>query len=93
MFYKNAYIYGTDFAFHHGTFEVVGDRFGAVFPTDLPDDAIDLQGAYVIPGLIDIHTHGALGFDFTADCDVEPGTFVEVRLTGTMDGELTGELA
>ena len=29
---------------------------------------------------------------FTADCDVEPGTFVEVRLTGTMDGELTGEM-
>ena len=30
---------------------------------------------------------------FTAEGDVEPGTFVTVRLTGTMDGELTGELA
>lgn len=30
---------------------------------------------------------------FTADEEVEPGTFVTVRLTGTMDGELTGELA
>lgn len=30
---------------------------------------------------------------FTADGEVEPGTFVTVRLTGTMDGELTGELA
>ncbi len=28
---------------------------------------------------------------FTADQEVEPGTFVNVRLTGTMDGELTGE--
>lgn len=28
---------------------------------------------------------------FTADQEVEPGTFVTVRLTGTMDGELTGE--
>ncbi len=30
---------------------------------------------------------------FTADGEVAPGTFVPVRLTGTMDGELTGELA
>ena len=29
---------------------------------------------------------------FTADEEVAPGTFVTVRLTGTMDGELTGEL-
>lgn len=29
---------------------------------------------------------------FTADGEVPPGTFVTVRLTGTMDGELTGEL-
>lgn len=29
---------------------------------------------------------------FTAEGDVEPGTFVTVRLTGTMDGELTGEM-
>ena len=29
---------------------------------------------------------------FTADSEVAPGTFVEVRLTGTMDGELTGEM-
>ena len=28
---------------------------------------------------------------FTAEVDVQPGTFVQVRLTGTMDGELTGE--
>jgi len=28
---------------------------------------------------------------FTADQEVGPGTFVTVRLTGTMDGELTGE--
>ena len=29
---------------------------------------------------------------FEVDRDVEPGTFVTVRLTGVMDGELTGEL-
>jgi len=30
---------------------------------------------------------------FTGDGGIEPGTFVTVRLTGVMDGELTGELA
>ena len=29
---------------------------------------------------------------FTAEEEVAPGTFVNVRLTGTMDGELTGEM-
>ena len=29
---------------------------------------------------------------FTADGDVSAGTFVQVRITGAMDGELTGEL-
>ena len=29
---------------------------------------------------------------FTADGEIQPGTFVNVRLTGTMDGETTGEL-
>ena len=30
---------------------------------------------------------------FTADPEVEAGEFVPVRITGTMDGDLTGELA
>ena len=26
---------------------------------------LDAQGGYVIPGLVDVHTHGALGEDFS----------------------------
>ncbi len=33
-------------------------------------DGIDAQGGYVIPGLVDIHTHGAMGDDFS-DGDVD----------------------
>lgn len=29
------------------------------------DDAWDAEGCYVIPGLVDIHTHGAVGEDFS----------------------------
>lgn len=70
MFYRNAKIYGPDFRFHIGAFEVTDGCFGSVLPEAVPEDAIDLQGAMVIPGLIDIHSHGNSGADFS-DGDYE----------------------
>ena len=70
MFYKNARIFGADFRFHPGAFEVKDGLFGAVLPENVPEDAVDLQGATVIPGLIDVHSHGAAGADFS-DGDYE----------------------
>ena len=70
MFYKNARIYTGDFKFHIGAFEVVDGKFGAVLPENVPEDAIDLNGATVIPGLIEAHSHGAVGADFS-DGDYE----------------------
>ncbi len=65
MFYQNARIFTPDFRFETGAFEVKDGVFGAVLPRDVPADAVDLHGASVIPGLIDVHNHGNSGADFS----------------------------
>ena len=70
MFYKNARIFASDFQFHTGAFEVKDGLFGAVLPENVAEDAVELHGATVIPGLIDVHSHGNSGADFS-DGDYE----------------------
>ena len=71
MFYKNARIFTAEGVFRTGAFSVTDDgRFGQVLPDTVPEDAVDLQGATVIPGLVDVHIHGAMGGDFS-DGDLE----------------------
>ena len=70
MFFKNARIYCGDFQFHEGAFEVTNGHFSKVLPETVPADAIDLMGAKVIPGLVEIHSHGNSNYDFS-DGDYE----------------------
>ena len=65
MVYKNARVFCSDGKFRQGAFEVLDGKFGRILPSDIPDDAIDLQGMTVIPGLVDVHIHGAVGADLS----------------------------
>ena len=65
MLYKNAYVFDCEKGFVFGGFSVENGCFSNVFSGDSNEDGVDLCGAYVIPGLIDIHIHGAVGADFS----------------------------
>ena len=69
MRFENALVYGPDFRFHKGGFSVENGRFAEVL-AETKTQTIDLDGAYVIPGLVDIHNHGNSGHDFS-DGDAE----------------------
>ncbi|GHV04788.1 N-acetylglucosamine-6-phosphate deacetylase [Clostridia bacterium] len=61
MIIKNAEIYQPDFTFKSGDAYVEGDSFAI----STGGEVIDAAGQYLIPGLIDIHLHGAMGRDFS----------------------------
>lgn len=64
MEFKNARLFTERFCFEEGGFSVEEGRFARVLGPQGPD-AVDLEGAWVIPGLVDIHTHGNSGADFS----------------------------
>lgn len=64
----NAKLFLPDGRFHSGTVELAGEEISGVYTDDTPDadtarEDIDAGGAYVMPGFIDLHFHGAMGDD------------------------------
>jgi len=74
MIIKNAFVF-TGNGFEKKDLYIEGERIlkiadPAVSSTDeYTDECIDADGLYAIPGLIDIHFHGCVGYDF---CDGTP---------------------
>lgn len=69
MLYKNGYIF-VDGKFVHGSFRVEDGKFTEVLDCVPEEAGVDLDNAWVIPGLIDVHNHGNSGADFS-DGDYE----------------------
>ncbi|QHQ61751.1 N-acetylglucosamine-6-phosphate deacetylase [Anaerocolumna sedimenticola] len=67
MLYKNAEVF-IEGRFQKADIEVTDGRFQAVYPaltTDKTENSIDCTGKYMIPGFIELHSHGCIGYDFT----------------------------
>lgn len=68
MIIKNALVYTEDHKFEKKDVRIEDERIaeiaenGQITATD--EDVIDGEGMYAIPGLVDIHFHGAVGYDF-----------------------------
>ena len=69
MLFKNANIF-VEGKFQFGSFRVEDGKFSEILTSVPAEEGVDLDGAYVIPGLIDIHNHGNSGADFS-DGDYE----------------------
>ena len=67
MIIRNAAIYGSDHQFRKGTLYVHGERLGDA-PAGEVDESVDAEGLYALPGLVDLHFHGAVGHDL---CDAD----------------------
>lgn len=67
MIIKNPQIFTESFNFSKGDIYISDDKFVPIdgLSTD-NEEIINGEGLYAIPGLIDIHLHGAMGYDF---CD------------------------
>jgi len=67
MIIKNGNVFTDDGKFHDMDIEIQNSIITAI-GEKLPaagHEIINAQDNYVIPGLVDIHTHGAMGFDFS----------------------------
>ena len=64
MLFKNANVF-IDGQFRRASFRVEDGRFAELLSSDPEENGVDLQGRYVIPGLVDVHTHGNSGADFS----------------------------
>ena len=65
MLFRNASVFLENGGFARAGFAVEDGIFTDLIPGDGPAEGLDLQGQCVIPGLIDIHTHGNSGEDFS----------------------------
>ena len=83
MIIANGRIFGEDSKFRQGRLDICGETIANIDYEEITQNTsektdgeiIDARGWYVIPGLVDIHLHGAAGYDF---CDGTEEAFQKI---------------
>lgn len=70
MIIKNGRVFQEDGTFAEKDLYIEGKRFVSTKEEVIDQEVIDAKGMMVLPGLVDVHSHGAAGHDFS-DGDVE----------------------
>lgn len=77
MIIKNALAYNSeDEKFFCGDIRIENGVFAEIGENLIDGEILDADGRYIFPGFIDIHTHGAVGYDFM---NAKAGDYSEIE--------------
>ena len=87
---KNAHVVSPDVDIENATIVIEGKRIKSVTTRPVSEKGattvVDVKGQYVMPGFIDVHTHGALTYDF---CDPDPQAIFKLAEAKLAEGVTT----
>lgn len=75
MIIKNVKVFTEDKRFADGEIYIRDGAFAERHEEENTEEVLDGEGAYAIPGLIDLHFHGCMGYDF---CDGTKDAIAEI---------------
>ena len=100
MIIKNAMVYTPQHVFAKGDIVIRGGRIAFGAAPQLHEEIIDAEGLYALPGLLDLHFHGAVGHDLCdaseeaiqalADFEASKGVLAICPATMTYSEEILG---
>lgn len=102
MIIKNAAIYTPQHSFAVGDLAIRNGRIAPPCRPEPGEKVVDASGLYALPGLVDIHFHGAVGHDFCdadeaglqaiADFEASKGVLAICPATMTFPEEILGKI-
>ena len=88
---KNAHVISPDVDIENATVTIEDKKIASISTRKNAslhgaDEVVDISGQYLMPGFIDVHTHGANTFDF---CDADPNAIFEIAKGKLAEGVTT----